>query len=171
MNLKIRTEQPSDYSEVSEIVRGAFESAEHSDGTEWQLVSKLRESGSYIPELALVAEINGTIVGHIMMTKLRIGNVVELALAPLSVAPEYQRQSIGSQLIDAVHAEAVRLGYHYSVVLGDDRYYSRFGYRPASDYGILPPFEIEPRFFMAKQLALSSAFYGSVVEYDPAFGL
>ena len=53
--LTIRTEQPSDYEKVHQIIIEAFKNAEHSDGTEQELVKKLRQSPSFIPELSLVA--------------------------------------------------------------------------------------------------------------------
>mgnify|MGYP000379192247 CR=1 FL=1 len=168
-SITIRVERHDDHEKIAQVVRNAFAGAEHTDGTEWQLVSRLRYSEDYIPGLSLVAEINGLVVGHIMMTRLRIADKIGLALAPLSVAPEYQKNGIGGMLVEAAHAEAAKLGYHYSVVLGDDRYYSRFGYRQASEFGILPPFDVESRFFMAKKLSDSESFDNSVVKYAPEF--
>ena len=134
-------------------------------------MSRLRDTNAYIPELSLVAEIHGIIVGHIMMTRLQIGNANELALAPLSVMPEYQRKGIGSRLVKVAHAEAAKMRFGYSVVLGDDRYYSRFGYRQASEFGILPPFEVESRFFMAKKLSDAAPFNNCIVKYASEFNL
>ena len=60
----------------------------------------------------------GKIVGHIMFTKAMVGNKAVLALAPLSVLPEYQKKGIGAALIKEGHRIAGELGYGYSVVLG-----------------------------------------------------
>ena len=65
------------------------EVAEHSDGTEQDLVVALRKSDSFVPELSLVAEIDGKIAGHIMFTEGKVGNDKVLVLAPLAMAPEY----------------------------------------------------------------------------------
>lgn len=73
------------------VIKEAFTNAEHSDGNEHELVTKLRKSDSFISQLSLVAEINGKIVGHILFTKAIVGNNIVLVLAPLSVLPEYQK--------------------------------------------------------------------------------
>ena len=82
--MKIRRETPEDYEAVYAVVQRAFESAEHADGTEQDLVTALRNGDGYIPELALVAEEDGEIVGHILFTKALVGGQTVLALAPWS---------------------------------------------------------------------------------------
>ena len=116
----IRQEKSKEFHLIHSLIKAAFDSAEHVDGNEQDLVDALRKGDSYIPELSLVAEIDGKIVGLIMFTKLRIGNSTQLALAPLSVLPEYQKQGIGTALIHEGHKRARTLGYWYSVVLGNE---------------------------------------------------
>lgn len=86
----IRKEEICDFKKIYSLVKIAFESAEHSDGNEHELVNKLRKGKSFIPELSLVCEIDGKIVGHIMFTKAEINGNTVLVLAPLSVLPENQ---------------------------------------------------------------------------------
>ena len=93
--MDIRQERIEDYKLIYEVVKTAFDSAEHADGNEQDLVTALRKGENYIQQLALVAEEKGKIVGHIMFTKARVGETDVLALAPLSVLPEYQRKGIG----------------------------------------------------------------------------
>ena len=97
--MEIRQERSDDYNAVFQVVTEAFSHAEHSDGNEQELVTLLRATPSYIPELSLVAVEDGKIVGHILFTKITIREYVELALAPLSVLPAYQRRGIGLALI------------------------------------------------------------------------
>ena len=97
--MKIRRETPEDYEAVYTVVQRAFASAEHADGTEQDLVTALRNGAGYIPELALVAEEDGEIVGHILFTKALVGGQTVLALAPLSVLPAHQRKGVGSALV------------------------------------------------------------------------
>lgn len=89
----------------------------------------------------------------------------------MAVSPDVQRKGIGKLLIAAGHKTAVGLGYTCSVVLGYPEYYSKFGYRPASGYGIVPPFEVPDEYFMACQLDGKSTMPQGVVAYSAAFGL
>ena len=167
----IRQEQDKEFHSIYELVKVAFESAEHADGNEQDLVTALRDSDSYIPELSLVAEIGNKIVGHIMFTKLKIGNQVQLALAPLSVLPEYQKKGIGTALIQEGHKRAQALGYGYSVVLGSEKYYPRIGYMPAITYGISAPFDVPNENFMAYKLSENAPAVFGPVQYAKEFGI
>lgn len=167
----IRQETEADYPFVYEVVKTAFATAEKSDGNEQDLVTALRKSQSFIPELSLVAVVHGKIVGHILFTEVTIGGCPEVALAPLSVLPSYQRQGVGMALMDRGHCIARKLGYDYSVVLGHAQYYPRAGYGPASQYGIRGPFEVPDENFMAIKLNPSAGSLDGVVSYDAAFGI
>ena len=169
--LQIRQETPNDYAAVYHIVKTAFSTAEHSDGNEHELVAALRASSQFVPELSLVAEDNGKIIGHIMFTEAKVGKSTQLALAPLSVLPEYQRQGVGTALIQAGHKRARELGYGYSIVLGSETYYPRMGYLPAAKYGISPPPGIPGENFMAYQLTGSAPKLSGVIEYAKEFGI
>ena len=85
------------------------------DGNEQNLVAALRKSKSFIPELSLVAVEDEKIVGHILFTKAVVQGVEVLALAPLSVLPDYQNRGIGLSLMKEGHSIAHKLGYEYSV--------------------------------------------------------
>ena len=169
--LEIRKETENDYKEVYNVVKTAFETAEHSDGNEQDLVNELRNSDNFIPELSLVAIENNKIVGYILFTKIKIGNNTEIALAPLAVLPEYQKQGVGSKLIEEGHKIAKKLGYHFSIVLGSEKYYPKFGYVPAIQYGIEAPFDVFSENFMAKKLNDTNTEIKGVVRYAKEFGI
>ncbi len=167
----IRRAEKNDYNEIYSVIKVAFASAEHADGNEQDLVVELRLGDSYIPELSLVYEMDGKIVGHILFTKATVGDQTILALAPLSVLPEYQRRGIGLSLIKFGHRIAKGLGYKYSVVLGSETYYTKAGYVPADTLGILPPFDVPRENFMAHKLCENaSAIYGTI-KYAKEFGI
>lgn len=169
--IEIRQENQKDYEEVYMVVKTAFETAEHSDGNEQDLVVALRNSDSFIPELSLVAVKDDKIVGYILFTKIKIENHEEIALAPLAVLPEYQKQGIGSMLIEQGHKIAKKLGYHYSIVLGSENYYPKFGYIPATQYGIQAPFDVANKNFMAAKLNDTDIEITGVVQYAKEFGI
>ena len=159
--LEIRQENKKDYNEVYNVIKTAFASAEHSVGNEQDLVVALRKSKNFIPKLSLVAVYDDKIVGYILFT----------ALAPLAVLPEYQRQGIGKKLIEEGHKIAKKLGYHFSVVLGSEKYYPKSGYVPASRYGIKAPFEVADENFMAIKLNDTDKKIAGTVEYAKEFGI
>ncbi len=169
--LIIRQENKNDYEEVYNVIKTAFETAEHSDGNEQDLVVALRKSDNFIPELSLVAVMDNKIVGYILFTKIKIGKQEELALAPLGVLPEYQKQGIGRTLIQEGNKKAKELGYHYSVVLGSDKYYPKFGYVSAKEYGIVAPFDVPDENFMAIKLNDTDIEIKGIVQYAKEFGI
>ena len=143
--LVIRQETVADYDRVSEIIEEAFRNEEYSDQKEHILVDSLRKSEAFIPELSLIAEYQGTIIGHILLTRIKIRrddkSFESLALAPVSVAPNYQNMGVGGKLIKQAHKIVKALHYKSIVVLGHEAYYPKFGYELAGKYGIKIPFE------------------------------
>ena len=169
--LEIRQENEKNYDEVYKVIKIAFKTAELSDRNEQNLVVNLRKSENFIPELSLVAIQNKKIVGYILFTKINIGEYEELALAPLAVLPEYQKQGIGKKLIEEGHKIAKKLGYHFSVVLGSEHYYPKSGYVPAIQYGIKAPFEVPNENFMAIKLNDFDKDITGTIEYAKEFGI
>lgn len=167
----IRQENVQDYDEVYTMVKSAFATAEHADGTEHDLVAALRGSEAFLPELSLVAEDNGSIVGHIMFTKAQIGERTELALAPLAILPGRQGQGIGTKLIREGHRIAGELGYGYSVVMGSETYYPRAGYEPAEQFGIKVPEGVPSANYMAIRLREDAEPVSGAVRYAKEFGM
>lgn len=169
-NVIIRQEHESDYNQVFEVVKMAFKNEKYSDKDEHNLVERLRKSESFVPELSLVAEIDGKVAGHILFTDITIGGKIALALAPVSVSPDYQGLGIGSKLIKAGHEVARTLGYKAIVLLGHEGYYPRFGYVKASLYGIEAPFDVPDENFMVLELKENSLKeFNGVVEYASEF--
>ncbi len=163
--MNIRQEESQDYEVVQSLVKSAFETAEHTDNNEHNLVKKLRSSECFIKELALIYEEKSEILGHIVFTKAKIGEIEALALAPLSVLPKAQRKGIGIALIKEGHKIAKSLGYDIIVVLGSEKYYPRVGYKPASLFGIRALFEVPDENFMAISLSDSTEQINGEVEY------
>lgn len=171
----IREERQKDFEKINQVVKAAFKNVEQSDHTEHLLVERLRKSQAYIPALSLVAQTpQGEIVRHLLLSKAHIINGSQsfevLALALLSVAPAFQRNSIGSKLIEVAHQRAKKLGYAAIVLLGHKDYYPRFGYKKASLFGVSFPFNAPDDCCMVAELR-KNALRGisGVVCYSQAF--
>jgi len=139
--MRIRPETPEDFRRIHDFVKQAFATAKVCDGDEQEYVENLRAGDAYIPELALVAEVAGRIIGHVMLTRLAVrgeGGAAHpgLLLGPLAVALEHRSRGVGSALVREGFRRAVALGYTAVFLVGDSAYYGRFGFRPAVQFGI-----------------------------------
>ena len=152
----IRRETPEEFSQIYNLVKVAFQTAKVTDGDEQDFVNQLRSNGNYIPELALVAEENGKLIGHIMLTKTYIVNSSNkyetLLLAPISVALEYRNRAVGSNLIKESFKLAKEMGYTSVLLVGDPAYYHKFGFKAAVDFGIKHKQNIPDEYVMACEL-------------------
>jgi predicted N-acetyltransferase YhbS len=136
----LRQEQEAEFPLIYDLVKTAFETARVSNGEEQNFVARLRAGGNYIPELALVAEEEGKLIGHIMLTRTFVetaaGRQPLLLLGPLAVALERRRQGLGSRLVQQALRLAQARGHTAVVLVGDPAYYSRFGFQPANHFEI-----------------------------------
>jgi len=166
--MEIRQEQKSDHPKVYEITKQAFDQENES-----KLIEKIRVGGCFVPELSLVAELDGEIVGHILLSKIKIigeGEYESLALAPMAVVPKHQKQGIGSELVNTGLEIAKKLGFESVIVVGHEDYYPRFGFEKASKWGIKCPFEVPDEVFMAIELVENSLKgKGGTVQYPKEF--
>ena len=156
-NFQIRPETAADYDAIYELIRTAFETARVKEGTEQDFAVDLRNGAGYIPELALVAEQAGRLIGHIMFTRLAVespgGKRHEmLLLAPVSVVLGYRDRGVGSALVREGCRRARELGYGAVCLVGDPAYYVRFGFRPGADYGIRLAGDIPAQYVQALEL-------------------
>ena len=162
----VRSERPEDFEAIREVHERAFDPSP----VEAQLVEALRESQAYVPELCLVAIHDGSVVGHIAFSRARLESGRDvLALAPMAVLPEYQRQGAGSALISEALGRAAETRFALIVVVGHADYYPRFGFEPADALGIQAPFEVPPEAWMALRLPAYTPEARGTVVYPSAF--
>ena len=162
-NINIRLEQLPDCDEVERLTLAAFLTFE-AEGVpkreipnEHFLIRLLRDDPAFVPDLDFVTELERKLVGNIMYSKCEIlrpdGSVTEaLVFGPVSVLPEYQRQGIGARLIEHSLVRAKELGYGAVVITGHTAYYPRFGFVPASRFGLRMPDGSAFDAFMALEL-------------------
>lgn len=132
---EIRQETEKDYPQVFKLVEEAFRDMEESDHREQFLVERLRHSPAFVPELSLVADEDGGVVGYGLMTRVSIRSGIldaeSLALAPVAVRPDRQSMGIGSALIRELHARAAGWATSRPLCWGTK------GFIPVSDIGKL----------------------------------
>jgi putative acetyltransferase len=163
----VRPEKPEDLETIRQVNRRAFGKED-----EARLVDALRDGG--YARLSLVAEEDGRVVGHILFSDLPIvkqaGTLHALALAPLAVLPEFQRQGIGSRLVRAGLRSCAEAGHKVVVVLGHPDYYPRFGFSATLAKRLKSPFS-GPSFMALELTPGALAGVTGEVCYPPPFGL
>lgn len=165
--ITIRAELTNDYSAVRAVNVSAFETP-----AEAELVDALREQAR--PLVSLVALDGVAIVGHILFSPVVLSGHPALnlmGLAPMAVAPDHQRRSVGSALVRAGLEQCRQLGVGAVVVLGHPDYYPRFGFSPATRSGIGCEYEVPEEAFMVLELQpgyLRDA--SGMAKYHEAFG-
>ena len=140
----LRNEKKTDWKTVEQVTYRAFRDAPPTgddDGMEALLAQRLRSCSAFVPELDYVAEFGGCVIGNIMYARSKVAGKSEnewemLTFGPISVLPKHQREGIGSALILKTLDAARELGYRAVLIFGHESYYPRFGFKPASEYGI-----------------------------------
>lgn len=164
--MQIRPECPADFPSTRSVNCAAFGSADEAD-----LVDALRDGGHAV--LSLVAEQDGVLIGHLLLSRLSIatarGEIGALALAPMAVTPERQREGIGSRLVAAAISLARDAGHRIIIVLGHPDFYPRFGFSAELARPLEAPFSGDA--WMALEL-VSGALEGvsGQVVYPAPFG-
>lgn len=162
--MQIRTEACADVPGIAAVTAAAFLNASHTCHTEQYIIDALRRAGGLA--LSLVAEVEGTVVGHVATSPVSISDRTTgwFGLGPISVVPEYQHCGVGSRLV----REALRIlcerGAGGCVVLGEPRFYRRFGFRVDPDLVLVG---VPPGYFQVK--ACDASRPRGIVTYHDAF--
>ena len=162
----VRPERPEDEDGARVVNERAF----GPESGEAGLVDALRADGAHVPELCLVAVDGEEVVGHIFFSRARLASGHEvLALAPMAVLPERQRDGIGSRLVESALGRAQATGFPLVVVLGHPGFYPRFGFEPAARHGVEAPWEVPPEAWMVHPLPAYDPEARGLVTYARAF--
>ena len=163
-----RPETADDIPAVRDILLAAFPTA-----AEAGIVDALRaDPKAWIDGLSMVTTApDSTPVGYALLTRCHVDGQPALALAPCAVLPSAQRAGAGSAAIRAALAAARAMGENLVVVLGHADYYPRFGFTPASRFGIRAPFEVPDEAMMAMALDDTRPVPAGTIQYPAAFGV
>ena len=164
--MRIRPESEADRAAIRTVNEAAFDTSAEAD-----LVDVLRAKSAQL--VSLVAEIDDTVVGHILFSRVSLTEQPHLrvmGLGPMAVAPDHRRQGVGSALVREGLKRCRQLGCDAVFVIGHPKYYPRFGFVPAARYAMRSEYEVPEDVFMVAELAVG-ALRGAtgLVRYDEAF--
>jgi putative acetyltransferase len=162
---RARPERPEDRDAIRHLHRAAFPSS-----VEAELVDRLRATGDLA--VSIVLESNGRVVGHAAFSPVSIPHEPTargVGLAPVAILPDVQRQGLGMALIQAGIAACSARGERFVVVVGEPGYYRRFGFRPASTFGLLDEFGAKAAFQVLTLRRQAISGKGGLLRYASAF--
>ena len=164
--MRVRTEAEADHAAIRAVNQAAFGTS-----AEANIIDALRSKAN--PFVSLVADVGGAIVGHVFFSKVWLSGRDDLnimGLGPIAVAPNHQRNGIGSVLVREGLERCKLLGCQAVVVLGHAEYYPRFGFVPASRHAIRSEYDVPDDVFMVTELEVGALRQASgLIRYDEAF--
>ena len=153
----VRNEKETDHRHVEELIRKAFYNLYVPGCTEHYLARVMRGHEDFIPELDLVLELDGRVIGSILYTKAKLSDAAGkekeiLTFAPVCIAPEYQRMGYGRRLMETSFEKAAALGYDVIVIFGSPANYVARGFKSCKKYNICMEDGTFPAAMMVKVL-------------------
>ena len=140
-NIIIRREMPTDYAAVEELTRNAFWNVYRPGCLEHYVVHVLRRDPDFVPELDLVMERDGQLIGHVLYMRAKIvaddgREIPMMTFGPISIRPDLQRQGLGKYLLDYSMEQAGKLGAGALCIEGNIDFYGKSGFVVAGTRGI-----------------------------------
>ena len=176
-NLNIRLENETEYREVENLVRESFWNVYRPGSLEHFVLHELRKNPDFVPELDLVLEKDGKIIGQNMFMRAVIQSddgreIPIMTMGPIGILPEFKRMGYGKFLLDHSLERAAERGCGALCFEGNIDFYGKSGFRPASEFGIryhgLPEGE-DASFFLCREL-IPGYLDGITGEYTPPKG-
>lgn len=156
---------PADFAAVSRLHAKVF-----GPGRFTRTAYRVREGAPKISPHCAVALIGETLVAAVRFTSITIGGANgALLLGPLAVDPDFAGQGFGKRLVGEAMEAAKAAGVKLVLLVGDEPYYGRFGFRAASPGQITMPGPVDPARLLAVELAPGAlaAYTGLIAPYRP----
>jgi len=165
--LTFAEESAGDVAAIEQLTVNAFDRPDEAG-----LVAQLRKNGGLT--FSAVALVDGEVIAHAGFSPVTVGGALDapavLALAPVAVDPPHQRKGHGSSLLRWSLDHLREAGCPAVIVLGEPEFYGRFGFRPASEFGIRCPYDVPAPYFMVLELQHEALVARSgIVGYRPEF--
>jgi predicted N-acetyltransferase YhbS len=151
LHLAIRAELPMDHDAIERLHERAF-----GPGRFARTAFRLREGSPPLPDLSFTALVGTLLVGSVRMTPVQAGAVPALVLGPLTVEPAFEGRGIGAALMERSIAAAKAKGHRLVLLVGDEPYYSRFGFKRIPPRQLELPGPVNPERFLAMELVPGS---------------
>lgn len=154
----IRPEQPGEQPVIGAILIAAFDT-----DTEARLVTALRGTPEWVPELSLVVQQEDRVVGYLLMSRMTAGESNALALGPVGVLPDEQGQGYGTALVQTALVRAGDLGFDCVIAVGAPAFFLRMGFRPARARALQTAMAIPDAAFLVAELRLGGVTPGETL--------
>lgn len=153
----IRNETPDDYREVEEMIKKAFWNLSVPGCNEHYFAHQVRKSEDFIPELDLVLEDDGKIIGNIIYVRAKLvaddgAEKDILSFGPFTIHPDYQRKGYGRKLLERSFEIASGLGYDTIAIWGNPENYACYGFKNCKRYDVRLEKDVYPVALMVKVL-------------------
>jgi len=160
MSIVIRREEEKDCRAAEELTREAFWNVYRPGCMEHYVLHCYRTAAGFVPELSLVMEKDGELIGHVMYARSEIvtadGSIPVMTFGPISIAPAYQRQGYGKMLLDYSLERAAEMGVGALAITGNIGFYGKSGFVTASSRGVryadAEPDDTLVPYFLVKEL-------------------
>ena len=147
LSLALRPEQPSDADAIERLHERAF-----GPGRFARTAFRLREGVSHLLELSFAALVGTLLVGSVRLAPVWAGEVRALMLGPLTVDPAFEKRRIGTALMTRSIEAAREAGHALVLLIGDEPYYGRFGFKRIPPGQLAMPGPVDPARFLALEL-------------------
>lgn len=155
--IAIRTEEPKDYRTTENLTREAFWNVYRPGCMEHYVLHCFRSDPSFVPELDLVMELHGEMIGQIMYVRSEIdcddgSRLPIMTFGPIGIAPAYKRQGYGKILLDYSMERARAMGVSALAITGNIAFYGKSGFVPAKTRGVRYADDPEATYFLIREL-------------------
>ena len=147
LSLTILTEKPEDAGAIERLHERTF-----GPGRYARTAYRIREKMAHRLDLSFTARIGTLLVGSIRLTQVRIGETPALLLGPLTIEPPFRDRGIGKVLMERAMADAKAKGHRLVVLVGDEPYYARVGFKRVPNGAITMPGPVDPARMLAAEL-------------------
>ncbi len=156
-NLIFRNETSADYRQVENLTREAFWNVYRPGCTEHFVLNQFRDKSAFIPELSIIMELDGKIIGHVMYAHSCITSdngeqIPIMTFGPLSIHPDYKGQGYGTRLLQYSISKAKEMGAKALAITGNIAFYGKCGFILGKNNGVLYADDPDADYFLVREL-------------------